>query len=255
MVPLRAHLASIAGLNFDRHLNLNLPGGSRLRGRLRLRLSLLLVLAQCGSILAADTNAVLDAWFAAQTNLHTWKADFTQTRSLKTLKQPLVTSGQAWFKPPNRYRWELGTPAQTIALRQANELLVIYPLLKRVERYPAGEKATGQWRDALALLEAGFPRERAELESRFRVLSLAGADGVWTLGLQPKSAFAQRMMKEIRVGLAANDFSLLSTELIFVDGSGMRNEFTNTVLNSTLDAALFDWTPPADFKVTEPLAK
>ena len=204
---------------------------------------------------AADTNAVLDAWFAAQTNLHTWKADCIQTRSLKTLKQPLVTSGQAWFKPPNRYRWELGTPAQTIALRQADELLVIYPMLKRVERYPAGEKATGQWRDALALLEAGFPRTRAELESRFRILSLAGADGVWTLGLQPKSAVAQRMMKEIRVGLATHDFSLLGTELVFVDGSRMRNDFTNAVLNSTFDPMLFDWTPPADFKVTEPLAK
>jgi outer membrane lipoprotein-sorting protein len=204
---------------------------------------------------AADTNAVLNAWFATQTNLHTWKASFTQTRTLKTLKQPLVTSGRVWFELPNRYRWELGAPAQTIALRQADELLVIYPVLKRAERYPAGDKATGQWRDALALLEAGFPRDRAELESRFRILSLAGANGVWTLTLQPKSSAAQRMMKEMRLGLATHDFLLVSTELVFVDGSTMRNDFTNAVLNSTFDAAVFDWTPPADFTITEPLGK
>ena len=255
MVSFRAHLAPVIGLDLNRNLHLNLRGGLGVRVRSRSRIALLLVLSHCGSILAADTNAVLDAWFAAQTNLHTWKAEFTQTRSLKTLKQPLVTAGQVWVAPPNNYRWELGMPAQTIALRRADELLVIYPVLKRAERYPAGDKATGPWRDALALLEAGFPRDRAELESRFRILSLTGTEAGWTLGLQPKSAAAQRMIQEIRLSLATNDFSLRSTELVFVDGSRMRNDFTNAVLNSTLDATLFDWTPPADFKVTEPLAK
>jgi outer membrane lipoprotein-sorting protein len=198
---------------------------------------------------------VLDAWFAAQTNLRTWQASFTQTRSLKTFKQPLVTSGRVWVKPPNRYRWELGTPAQTIALRQADELLVIYPGLKRVERYPAGDKASGPWGDALALIEAGFPRDRAELESRLRILSLTEARGVWTFALQPRSAAARRMMPEIRLGLAASDFSLVNTELVLTDGSTLRNDFTNAVLNSALDAALFDWTPPADFTISEPLRK
>ena len=69
---------------------------------------------------AADTNALLNAWHAAQTNLHTWTANFTQTRTLKTLRQPLVATGQVWFAKPDRFRWELGQPAQTIALRRAD---------------------------------------------------------------------------------------------------------------------------------------
>jgi outer membrane lipoprotein-sorting protein len=63
------------------------------------------------------------------------------------------------------------------------------------------------------------------------------------------------MMPELRVGLATNSFSLASTELIFVDGSRMRNDFTNAVLNPPLDNKLFEWSPPADFKVTDPFAK
>jgi outer membrane lipoprotein-sorting protein len=47
----------------------------------------------------------------------------------------------------------------------------------------------------------------------------------------------------------------VSTELVFVDGSTMRSDFTNAVVNSTFDPALFDTTPPADFNVTEPLSK
>ena len=204
---------------------------------------------------AADTNAVLDAWLAAQTNLHTWTADFTQTRMLKALTQPLVTTGRIWFATPNRFRWELGSPAQTIALRQADQMFVIYPRLKRAERYPLDAKTPSEWRDALALLEAGFPRDRADLESRFHILSLTETNGSWQLALQPASGFARRMMSEIRIGLATNDFSLTSTELVIVDGSRMRNEFTHSVLNPAFEDAVFDWKPGADFKITEPFAK
>lgn len=204
---------------------------------------------------AADTNAVLDAWLATQTNLHTWTADLTQTRTLKTLTQPLTATGHLWFGTPNRFRWELGSPARTIAVRNADEMFVIYPRLKRAEKYPLGGNAAGEWRDLLSLLDAGFPSNRADLDSRFQVLSLAETNGAWQLTLQPRSAFARKMMREIRVGLATNDFSLTSTELVFVDGSRMRNDFTNSVLNPAFDEKIFNWTPDPDFKVTEPLAK
>jgi len=204
---------------------------------------------------AADTNAVLSGWFASQTNLHTWSADFTQTRALKTLTQPLVATGHISFAVPNQFRWELGRPAKTIALRQADEMFVIYPLLKRAERYPMGAQAPGEWRDMLELLDAGFPRDRIAFDARFRILSLRETNGSWLLGLQPVSAFARKMMKEIRVGLATNDFSLTSNEMIFVDGSSMRNDYTNAVLNPPLDAGLFSWKPEPGFKITEPMGR
>ena len=215
----------------------------------------MLLLAHGGTGFAADTNAVLNGWLSAQTNLQTWTADFIQTRAFRTLAQPLVATGHIWFATPNRFRWELGSPAQTIALRQADQMFVIYPLLKRAERYPLDAKSPGEWREALSLLEAGFPRNRADLDSRFRIMSLTETNGAWQLALQPASAAARRMMKEIRVGLATNDFSLTSTELVFADGARMRNDFRNAVLNSSFDKELFDWKPGPDFKIIEPLAK
>ena len=215
----------------------------------------MLLLVTCGSVLAADTNAVLNNWFTSQTNLQTWTADFTQTRALKTLTQPLITTGHLSFAVPNKFRWELGKPAKTIALRQEDEMFVIYPLLKRAERYPMGGNGAGEWRDMLSLLDAGFPRDRAGFDARFRILSLTETNGSWLLGLQPTSAFARKMMKEIRVGLATNDFSLTSNEMIFVDGSSMRNDYTNAALNPPLDAGLFSWKPEPGFKITEPMRK
>jgi outer membrane lipoprotein-sorting protein len=75
-------------------------------------------------------DAQFERWFAAQTNLQSWAADFTQTRSLKVLAQPLVSTGKVWVAP-SRFRWELGQPAQTIALRQPDQMFIIYPRLKR----------------------------------------------------------------------------------------------------------------------------
>ena len=204
---------------------------------------------------AADTNAVLDGWFDAQANLKTWSATFTQTRSLKTLTQPLVATGRIWFSAPNQFRWELGDPARTIALRHADEMYVIYPRLKRAEHYSLGASAPKDWRDAMSLLDAGFPRGRAAFEAQFKVLSLAETNGVWETTLQPASAFARQMMPELRISLRTNDYSLTATELVFTDGSRMRNDFSSPRLNEPLDEKLFQWTPPEDFKVTKPFAK
>src|SRR5689334_7596200 len=88
------------------------------------------------STIAADTNAFIANWLSAQSGLKTWTADFTQTRRLKTLKQPLRSQGHLVFAAPNNFRWQLGDPAQTIAIRNSNEMSVIYPKLKRAEKYP-----------------------------------------------------------------------------------------------------------------------
>jgi len=228
---------------------------AHLAGRRGLRRWLLVVafLVAVPAIFATDTNAVLDAWLDSQTNLHTWHAGFVQTRTLKALKQPLVTTGQVWFARPNQFRWELGMPAQTIAVRSGDEMFVIYPLLKRAERYPVGDKAAGQWRDVMALLQTGFPGNRAELDNQFRLLAITEAKGHWQLAMQPRSSAARRMMPEIRVGLTSDTFELTRTELVFADGSSMRSDYANAVVNPELNERLFQWKPPPDFKVTEPM--
>src|SRR6266487_27235 len=85
---------------------------------------------------ACGASSVLGAWLNSQTNIRTWSAEVIQTRALKSLAQPLTATGHVWFAAPNRFRWELGDPPQTIAVRQAAEMLILYPRLKRAEKYP-----------------------------------------------------------------------------------------------------------------------
>ncbi len=201
---------------------------------------------------AAETNALLDAWFSAQTNLHTWAADVVETRVLPTLSQPLVSTGKVWVAVPDRFRWELGQPAQTIALRQRNELYLIYPRLKQAEKYPLDLKQPGPWRDALALLEASFPRSRADLESRFEVLSVTRSNSTVELKLQPRSEAARKYISQLLIGFNTVDFTPVSTELRFSYGSSMRNEFLHPLLNPPLDESLFEPKLGSDIKLVEP---
>jgi outer membrane lipoprotein-sorting protein len=207
------------------------------------------------SALSAETNATLTAWLNAQTNFQTWSANVTQTRSLKSLAQPLTAQGRVWFAAPNQFRWEIGEPATTIAVRQPERMLVIYPKLRRVERYPLHGDQAGPWKDTLALLEAGFPRSQSELDARFKVISQSATNGIHEVVLQPRSASARRLMPQIKIAFAIADFILRATELQFADGSVLRNDFTNPKLNPQLEANLFEPTLEDDYKLIEPLKR
>ena len=203
---------------------------------------------------ASDYDAQFNKWFEVQTNLQSWAGDFTQTRSLKVLAQPLVTAGKVWVKP-GQFRWELGQPVQTIVLRTPEQLLIIYPRLKRAEKYPLDAVPTGPMRDALALLDASLPRDRATMEKNFRLVSATATNSILQMTLQPRSDAARKFIGEIVIGFHTNDFTIAATEMKFSDGSILRNDFTYVVLNLPIEPKMFEAELPPDYTVVEPLKK
>jgi outer membrane lipoprotein-sorting protein len=188
----------------------------------------------------------------AQADLKSWTADFVQTRTLKSLKQPLKSPGHLYFVAPNAFRWELGEPVQTIAVRRSNDVLLVYPALKRAERYALTPGERSPWQDMLSLLEAGFPRNQQELERRFNLASESVVDGKLHVVLQPKAASARRWMQEMELVFDTPSKTLAATELRFADGSSLRNDFSNERKNPLVDPQLFNPQIPPDYKVAEP---
>ena len=188
----------------------------------------------------------------AQAGLKSWTAEFVQTRTLKSLKQPLKTAGHLYFVAPNIFRWELGDPVQTIAVRTSNEVLLLYPPLKRAERYSLAPNERSQWQEMLSLLDAGFPRSQKDLESRFKIISVRDESGKTHVVLQPKAASARRWMQEMELIFDGAARSLVATELRFADGSSLRNDFRNERKNAEIAPELFRPQIPPDYKVIEP---
>jgi outer membrane lipoprotein-sorting protein len=236
MVPFRANLAKMM-----------------LSKRLVLLVSFGLASTALERATGAEQNEVLNTWLAAQTNIHTWAGDLVETRTLKSLARPLTAKGRLWFAAPNSFRWELGEPPRTIAVRASNELLVIYPALKRVERFPLTGAKRGSWQEALGLLEVGFPRSKAELEARYNIIDQTVTNQTCRLVLQPKSPEARKMIPQLKIEFDRQTASLGSTELEFADGSILRNDFTNPRLNPELEPQLFSPPIPNDYKIVEPL--
>jgi outer membrane lipoprotein-sorting protein len=214
----------------------------------------LIFLFLAAGLRAADYDAQFNRWFEVQTNLQSWAGDFTQTRTLTVLNQPLISHGKVWVKP-GEFRWELGQPVQTIVLRTPDQLLIVYPRLKRVEKYPLDAVPTGPMKDALALLDASLPRDRATMEKSFSLLSAAETNSILQMTLQPRSAAARKFIGQIVIGFHTNDFTIAVTEMKFADGSKLHNDFTNVVLNAPIEPKLFEADLPADYTVVEPLKK
>ena len=248
--------------NLNPTLNLNLPICSsmkkiRMKSRIKITSSVFCVVIFClaaGLIHATDYDAQFNQWFEVQTNLQSWAGDFTQTRTLTVLNQPLISHGKVWVKP-GEFRWELGQPVQTIVLRTPEQLLIIYPRLKRVEKYPLDAVPTGPMKDALALLDASLPRDRATMEKSFSLLSAAETNSILQMTLQPRSEAARKFIGQIVIGFRTNDFTIAVTEMKFADGSKLHNDFTNVVLNQPIEAKMFAAELPADYTVSEPLKK
>lgn len=202
---------------------------------------------------AEELNPKVLSWLDKQTKIQTWTADFVQTRRMKSLTQPLTAKGKVWFASPNSFRWELGDPPKTIAVRAPEGLLLMYPKAKRVEKFLLSPQQTGPWREALSLLEAGFPRSREQLENQYNIISQKVSGDSGKLVLQPKSAAARRMMPQIEIDFDTKEFLLRATELQFADGSTMRNDFSNIVINPEIDRQMFSPPIPENYKVIEPL--
>jgi outer membrane lipoprotein-sorting protein len=203
----------------------------------------------------ASAREFLTAWLDQQEKIKTWSADVVQIRKLKSLVRPLKSRGRVWFLQPNRFRWQLGDPPRTIAVRKDNELLIIYPRLKQVERFAADVAADPAWRQALALLEVGFPSNADAFFARYQLVSTTQFKKSWRFELRPTAEEARRLLDRVTVEVHKRDFALLATELVFPDGSTMKNLFIHRRLNPDLDETLFDFEIEEGYTVVNPLQK
>jgi outer membrane lipoprotein-sorting protein len=199
------------------------------------------------------SEQALFRWLEQQSKISSWTADVVQTRKLRSLVRPLSSSGEVWFVQPSRFRWQLGDPPRTIAVRAHDELLVIYPRLKQAERYAAGKDVEESWQQALDLLEVGFPSDAEAFLSRYELLGGELLERGWRFELRPAARSARRLLERVRLEVSESDLQLLATELVFPDGSTMRNEFSNHRINPDLDESLFSIEIPDDYEIVTPL--
>jgi outer membrane lipoprotein-sorting protein len=197
-------------------------------------------------------KGALDAWLAHQEKVKTWTADVKQTRQLKALKRALTTPGRIWFAGHHQFRWELGDPVRTLAFRRDQELLVLYPQLRRAEKYEFASVKEPAMQQARLLMDVGFPAEPNEFHSLYELLSHSETETEHLLKLRPRDEQAREVLTELKLKIRKADWALLSTEMSFPDGSGMSNTFSNHQFNVALPAHILE-PDLKDYTLVEPL--
>lgn len=214
---------------------------------------LLALLLTTGGLLGDEpADPVLAAWLDAHSKLQTWSANLLQTRHLAALAQPLSSTGNVYYSQPGLFRWELGDPPETVAIRSTNALLLVYPGLKRAETYAIAPGQGGPLRNALTLMEAGFPKDEAALREQYDISTEQSANNLSSVTLVPRASAARRLVARVSLTFQTNVFTLVTSEIEFADGSRLENQFTHSRRNPPLKADLFSTDVPEDFKLVAP---
>jgi outer membrane lipoprotein carrier protein len=194
----------------------------------------LLLLFWAGISVRAERSetALLDRWIERQGEIRTLSADFTQTRALRVLRNPVAARGHLWFQAPGDFRWEVGDPPKIIVLRKNQDVRVIEPPRKtvKVEALDLGRREAG-------LMEFPFVRSRADLEKRFTIDELKTEGSVCRVKLIPRDT--QGFLTGVKLTFDMQTLHLLTLEMTFRDGSSLRNEFSNVRVNQKLPAEIF----------------
>ncbi|MCE9588713.1 MAG: outer membrane lipoprotein carrier protein LolA [Verrucomicrobia bacterium] len=184
----------------------------------------------------------LRAMIALQKSIHTLSADFTQSRSLKTLRDPLISHGKLWIQPQQFFRWELGTPPKTIVIGTPTETTVIQPFKKtaskKIRSSPIGGTDTSEAFGMMSLPgNGGFD----DFQREVRILRTENSAGIFHVEFIPKNTEQVRGLTAIRLDFNSQTGQWIRLEFLTRDGSSIRNDFTDIKTNQKLDPHLFGY--------------
>ncbi len=208
--------------------------------RATLLLSPLLVV----SALAQDPVdlAPLKNWLSLQKSLKTLEADFVQSRSLRTLRKPITTSGKLWFTANGDLHWELGAPPKTVFLRNREGSFLIQPVKKRFQTLTVGADApTGT--QGFQMPEFPLAADLGEFTKRFEVLKVEPQPTHCDAEVLPRDAQAKKYLQVLRLRFDPKNGQLYSFEVVGKDGSSLKTEFSNVRINQKIDPSVFTFDP------------
>ena len=184
---------------------------------------------------AAPDTTVLDAWLKRQTSINTLEASFTQERKLPSLKEPVSTPGKLMMQRPDKLRWELGNPIETLAVSDGTTMTLLQASDKSARQVDKDSPQAKQFSflggNALASPEA--------FREAFEIVDARVTSGIHQYTLQPKERRMKANVPWVFLDIDPASNELRALELEMKDKSRIRTVFTNTKLNGKLAANAF----------------
>src|SRR5262249_23551731 len=148
----------------------------------------------------------------------------------------------------NKFRRELRGSNPSIMVSNGQKVWIYYPNFKEAELYPLGQRQF--FDDAIEALTAGLNFQH--VAEYYRYSASSETDG-YRLVLIPKSGGLKRIVKELTV-YVDSAYKIERTITVLPKGDQVITNYRNQ-RPTALSPAVFDYTPPADAHVSQPLGK
>ncbi len=176
------------------------------------------------------------------------QADFTEEKQSQLLSRPLVTEGSLAFQVPDKFRREVKGNNPSSSISNGRVLWIFYPKFNEAERYTLGEHSF--FDDSMQALTAGLSFDRIDEFYHFKAFR---DEAGYRIELIPKRPNLKRLIKTLTLWMQP-DFTPMKAEVILPKGDRVLTTYKN-VKRVALPASTFEFTPPADARVTKPLGK
>ena len=196
----------------------------------------------------AEATALLEKLQQHRAKFPTLTADFTEEKTTHLLKKPLTGNGTIAFQTPNKFRRELKGSNPSVTVSNGEKLWIYYPNFKEAELYTLGQRQF--FDDSIAALTAGLNFDHVGDYYRFKAFRESSG---YRLVLTPKSGGLKRMLKELSVWVD-DDFKIEKTDATLPKEDRIVTTYRNQ-RPTPVPAGTFDFTPPADAHISQPLGK
>lgn len=203
---------------------------------------------QAAELPPAETQSLLKKLEEHRANAPSFTADFVEEKTTHLLTKPLTSTGTILFQVPNKFRREVTGKSPSLTVSNGQQLWIYYPSFQEAELYTLGQKAF--FDDSIAALTAGLNFQNVEKFFTYK----AERDGDrYRILLVPRSSGLRRMVKELTVYVnSANEIQ--RTETTLPKGDRVITTYKN-LRPTSLPTSTFEFHPPTDVHISQPLGK
>jgi outer membrane lipoprotein-sorting protein len=188
----------------------------------------------------AEQQEVLNTITQKLSDVKNLKADFKQIRHMDILTEPLVSVGICYFEEPDKMRWELTRPYQSILIYNANDIAKFNVADGKVEKLNLG--AEDLMREILKQIISWI---QGDFDKAADIYDLKIFEGEkYKLVLTPKSDELTKSIQSIEMVFNADLQNISSVQINESGKNYIKIEFLNTMNNIDIDKLIFNINHP-----------
>lgn len=183
---------------------------------------------------SAKLDALIDRVVSRQRGLRSLRADFVQVKNSIMLLDPVRSTGEFFYRAPDRVRWDYRQPDPMVVLFADDFVTTYDPEGRRAERV----KVAGRDRRFVQALAGTLPLD--DLMEYFRIRFVdAGPPNPYLFELRPTPATLKKRLDSLSLEVDRELLLPVVVEFHEADGDSTRYEFHRLQIDPELEASRF----------------